>query len=56
MKLLKDAKVKVMHKIGSVRHAKTAERLGVDAVSVVSFEAAGHPLPDDVAASVLIPA
>jgi len=56
MKLLKDAKVKVMHKVGSARHAKTAERLGVDAVSVVSFEAAGHPLPDDVAASVLIPA
>ncbi len=56
MKLLKDAKVKVMHKVGSARHAKSAERLGVDAVSVVCFESAGHPLPDDVAASVLIPA
>jgi nitronate monooxygenase len=56
MKLLKDAKVKVMHKIGSARHAKSAERLGVDAVNVVCFESAGHPLPDDVAASVLIPA
>jgi nitronate monooxygenase len=55
MKLLKDAGAKVMHKVGSARHAKTAERIGVDAVSVVSFEAAGHPLPDDVAASVLIP-
>jgi len=56
MKLLKDAKVKVLHKIGSARHARAAERIGVDAVSVVPFEAAGHPLPDDVAASVLIPA
>jgi len=56
MKPLKDAGAKVMHKVGSARHAKTAERIGVDAVSVVSFEAAGHPLPDDVAASVLIPA
>jgi len=56
MKLLKDAGAKVMHKIGSARHARTAERIGVDAVSVVSFEAAGHPLPDDVASSVLIPA
>lgn len=56
MKLLKDAGAKVMHKVGSARHARTAERIGVDAVSVVSFEAAGHPLPDDVASSVLIPA
>lgn len=56
VKLLKDAKVKWMHKVGAVRHAQTAERIGADAVSVVSFEAAGHPLPDDVAASVLIPA
>ena len=56
IKLLKDAKAKVMHKVGSARHASTAERIGVDAVSVVSFEAAGHPLPDDVASSVLIPA
>jgi len=56
MKLLKDAGAKVMHKAGSARHARTAERIGVDAVSIVSFEAAGHPLPDDVAASVLIPA
>ncbi len=56
MKLLKDAKVKVMHKVGGVKHAQAAERLGVDAVSIVSFEAAGFALPDDVAASVLIPA
>jgi len=56
MKLLKDAGAKIMHKAGSARHARTAERIGVDAVSIVSFEAAGHPLPDDVAASVLIPA
>jgi NAD(P)H-dependent flavin oxidoreductase YrpB (nitropropane dioxygenase family) len=55
MNLLKDAGAKIMHKAGSARHARTAERIGVDAVSIVSFEAAGHPLPDDVAASVLIP-
>ena len=56
MKLLKSAGARVMHKVGSTRHAATAERIGVDAVSIVSFEAAGHPLPDDVASSVLIPA
>ena len=55
MKLVKDAGVKIMHKVGSARHAKSAERIGVDVVNVVSFEAAGHPLPDDVASSVLIP-
>ncbi len=55
-KMIKDSKVKWMHKVGAARHAKTAERIGVDAVNVVSFEAAGHPLPEDVAASVLIPA
>jgi len=56
MKMLKDAGAVVLHKIGGARHARSAERAGVDAVSVVSFEAAGHPLPDDVASSVLIPA
>ena len=56
MKLLKSAGTRVMHKAGSAKHAATAERIGVDAVSIVSFEAAGHPLPDDVASSVLIPA
>ncbi len=45
-----------MHKVGTPRHAQTAERVGCDAVSVVCFESGGHPLPDDVGASVLIPA
>jgi NAD(P)H-dependent flavin oxidoreductase YrpB (nitropropane dioxygenase family) len=56
IKLIKDGGAIIMHKVGGARHARSAERVGVDAVSVVSFEAAGHPLPDDVASSVLIPA
>lgn len=56
IKMVKDAGGKFMHKVGGVRHAKSAERIGIDAVNIVSFESAGHPLPDDVAASVLIPA
>jgi len=56
MKMIKDAGAVIMHKVGGARHAASAERVGVDAVSIVSFEAAGHPLPDDVASSVLIPA
>jgi len=55
IKPVKDAGGKFIHKVGSARHAKSAERIGCDAVDVVCFESAGHPLPDDVAASVLIP-
>jgi len=55
IKPVKDAGGKFVHKVGSARHAKSAERIGCDAVDVVCFESAGHPLPDDVAASVLIP-
>jgi len=55
IKMVKDVGGKFMHKVGSSRHAKSAERIGVDAVNIVCFESAGHPLPDDVAASVLIP-
>ncbi len=55
-KMIKDSGIKWMHKAGAARHARTAERMGVDIINIVSFEAAGHPLPEDVAASVLIPA
>ncbi len=55
MKQLKDAGVKVMHKVSRVRDVKTAERLGVDAVTIVGFEAAGHPGMDDVTTLILVP-
>jgi len=55
MKRLKDAGVKVIHKVARVKDAKAAERLGVDAVAIVGFEAAGHPGMDDVTSLVLIP-
>jgi NAD(P)H-dependent flavin oxidoreductase YrpB (nitropropane dioxygenase family) len=51
---LKRAGIKVIHKCTSVRHAQTAERLGVDAVVVVGFEAAGHPGMDEVTTFVLL--
>ncbi|WP_028984742.1 NAD(P)H-dependent flavin oxidoreductase [Sporichthya polymorpha] len=54
--LFKDAGVKVLHKCTSVRHSLKAERIGVDAVSIDGFEAAGHPGEDDVPGLVLIPA
>ncbi|MBB6011963.1 nitronate monooxygenase [Aquamicrobium lusatiense] len=50
------AGVKVIHKCTSVRHALSAERLGVDAISIDGFECAGHPGEDDIPGLILIPA
>jgi len=55
MKLLKDGKVKVMHRATRVRDIRTAERVGADAVTILGFEAAGHPGLEDVASLVRIP-
>jgi nitronate monooxygenase len=44
-----------MHKCVGVRHALTAERLGVDLVEIVGYEAAGHPGRDPVGSLVLFP-
>ena len=55
MRGLKDAGVLILHKCTSVRHALSAERTGVDAISIDGFEAAGHTGEDDVPNMVLIP-
>lgn len=47
--------MRIVHKCTSVRHALSAERNGVDAVSIDGFECAGHPGEDDVTGLVLIP-
>lgn len=47
--------VKILHKCTSLRHALSAERNGVDVVSIDGFECAGHPGEDDVGGLVLIP-
>lgn len=54
--LFKEAGVKVIHKCTSVRHALSAERKGVDAISIDGFECAGHPGEDDIPGLILIPA
>ena len=46
----------IIHKCTSVRHALSAERKGVDVISIDGFECAGHPGEDDVGGLVLIPA
>jgi nitronate monooxygenase len=48
--------VRIVHKCVAVRHALSAERNGVVAVSIDGFECAGHPGEDDIPALVLIPA
>ncbi|MCR2815371.1 NAD(P)H-dependent flavin oxidoreductase [Microbacterium jiangjiandongii] len=50
------AGVQVIHKATSVRHALSAAKNGVAAVSIDGFECAGHPGEDDVPGLVLIPA
>ena len=52
---LKAAGIKVIHKCVAVRHALSAERAGVDAISIDGFECAGHPGEEDVPGLVLIP-
>lgn len=54
--VLKQHGVKVIHKCTAVRHALSAERMGVDAISIDGFECAGHPGEDDIPGLVLIPA
>jgi nitronate monooxygenase len=56
MHRLKAAGIKVIHKCVTVRHALSAERIGVDVVSIDGFECAGHPGEQDVGGLVLFPA
>lgn len=51
-----EAGIKVIHKCTSVRHAVSAQKAGVDALSVDGFECAGHPGEDDIPGLVLLPA
>lgn len=53
--MLHKAGVKVMHKVGAVRHALNIERYGYDAVIAAGIEEGGHPLNDDVTTMVLLP-
>jgi nitronate monooxygenase len=48
--------VKIMHKVPGVRYARTAERVGCDAVCVVGHECGGHPGMDEVTTLVMVPA
>ena len=53
--MAKDAGVKVLHKVGTVRHAVHAEKVGYDAVTIAGFEEGGFPHKDNVSTLVLVP-
>ncbi|MBP7765550.1 MAG: nitronate monooxygenase family protein [Deltaproteobacteria bacterium] len=53
--LLKKAGVKLFHKVGAVRHALHAEKIGFDGVYAAGIEEGGHPLNDDVTTMILTP-
>ncbi|MHA7598457.1 NAD(P)H-dependent flavin oxidoreductase [Alicycliphilus sp. T452] len=52
---MKDKDITIIHKCTAVRHALSAQRNGVDMVSIDGFECAGHPGEDDIPGLVLIP-
>ena len=55
LETLKKAGVKLFQKVGSVRHAVHAAKVGYDGIYAAGFEEGGHPLSDDVTTMVLLP-
>jgi nitronate monooxygenase len=53
--LAKEAGVKVLHKVGTVKHAVHAQKAGYDAVTIAGFEEGGFPHKDNVSVMVLAP-
>lgn len=53
--MLKKAGVKMFHKVGAVRHAVHADKIGFDGIYAAGIEEGGHPLNDDVTTMVLTP-
>ena len=51
--MLNKAGVKLFHKVGSVRHALHAAKVGYSGIYAAGIEEGGHPLDDDVATMVL---
>lgn len=55
MPKLKEAGIKVIHKLTSVRHALSAQRVGVDAVALLGYGSGGHIGLQNVASFVSVP-
>jgi nitronate monooxygenase len=55
MQMLKNAGVTVMHRATRTKDIETAERVGVDMVTILGTEAAGHPGQEEVGTIVRVP-
>lgn len=56
MPAFKAAGVRIIHKCTTPRHARKAQEIGVDIVSIDGFECAGHVGENDIPGLILIPA
>jgi NAD(P)H-dependent flavin oxidoreductase YrpB (nitropropane dioxygenase family) len=54
IKLFKSHGIKIIHKCVAIRHALSAQKMGVDFLSIDGFECGGHPGEDDVGNFVLL--
>jgi len=52
---LKEHDIIIIHKCVAIRHALSAQKLGVDCISMDGFECAGHPGEEDIGNLVLLP-
>ena len=52
--MLKSANTTIIHKCTTIRHALSAQKLGVDFISIDGFEAAGHIGDGDVTNQILL--
>ena len=55
MPKLKEGGVTVIHKLTAVKHALSAQKLGVDAVTMIGYGSGGHIGNDNVASFILLP-
>jgi len=54
VKYFKENGVIIIHKCTTIRHALSAQKLGVDIVSIDGFECAGHPGEEDTGGLILL--
>lgn len=54
IKQLKKAGITILHKCTSIRHAQSAQKLGVDFLSIDGFECAGHVGESDITNFILL--
>lgn len=53
--MAKESGVLVLHKVGTVKHAVHAEKVGYDAITIAGFEEGGFPHKDNVSTMILVP-